>query len=55
VAEGVFLSFFAKNVEMVMIDIVPSGLFLCQRGRSCTIGSSAESEIPRRCFDTAVL
>jgi hypothetical protein len=43
-----------KNIEMVYI-VVPSGLLLCQRGRSGTIGSSTESKIPRCRFDTVVL
>lgn len=49
-----FFFSFCANVEIVCV-VVPSGLLLCKRGRSSTIGGSAESKIPRRSFDTAVL
>ena len=48
------LALVVHNIDYMSIA-VPSGLLLCQWGGSCTIGSFAESKIPRRCFDTAVL
>ena len=42
------------NIEMIYI-VVPSGLLLREWGRSRTIGTPAESKIPRCCFNTAVL
>jgi hypothetical protein len=43
-----------QNIEMIF-TVVPSGLLLCQRGRSGTIRGFTESKIPRCCIDTVVL
>lgn len=45
----------AKILKWLFYVVVPSGLLLCQWGRSGTIRSSTESKIPRCRFDTVVL